>query len=61
MDRYNEILLKPHFMNDVIGVFYRHDSPTGEVDRVEHFAEMSHLPVIRFNQDGSVTVFRGNY
>ena len=60
LDRYNEILLKPHFMNDVIGAFYRHDSSTSEVNRVEHFAEMSHLPVVRFNQDGSVTVFRGS-
>ena len=60
LDRYNEILLKPDFKNDVIGVFYRYDSSDVEVNRVKNFAEMSHIPTVRFNQDGSVTVFRAN-
>lgn len=58
LDKYNEVLLHPDFMNDVIGAFYRYDSLENEVCRVKSFAEMSHVPVVRFNQDGSATVFK---
>ena len=51
-DKYNEILLKPWFENDVLAVFYRHDATDWFKKQAEELADIANLPLVIQEENG---------
>lgn len=51
-DKYNEILLKPRFENDVLAVFYRYDAAGWFKKQAEGLAYAANLPLVIQEENG---------
>ena len=51
-DKYNEILLKPWFENDILAIFYRYDAAGWFKKQAEGLASIANLPLVIQEENG---------